>query len=60
MLAFIANSHYIVIMQRKQICVSLKMSEADRLDSILNGRTIYAFALEAIREKMQREEGANK
>lgn len=45
---------------RKQIITSLNQEESQRFDALLKGRTAYAFALEAIREKMQREEGANK
>ena len=44
---------------RKQIHVSLSHDESARLEVILNGRTVYAFALAAIREKMQREEREN-
>ena len=42
---------------RKQIHVSLSHDESARLEVILNGRTVYAFALAAIREKLQREGG---
>lgn len=45
---------------RKQIAFSIPEQEANRLESLLKGRTPYAFALEALREKMSREEGANK
>ena len=45
---------------RKQIHVSLSHDESSRLEVILNGRTVYAFALAAIREKLQREERENR
>jgi hypothetical protein len=45
---------------RKQITFTVKEDEAKRLESLLNGRTAYAYSLEALREKMSREEGANK
>ena len=45
---------------RRQIITSLNKEESARLDALLNGRTAYAFALAAIREKMQREEEANR
>lgn len=45
---------------RKQISVSLPDGEVQRLNALLNGRTVYAFALEAIRDKMQREERENR
>jgi hypothetical protein len=41
---------------RKQIHVSLSHDESARLEAIIKWRTVYAFALEAIREKMSREE----
>ena len=53
----ISNYYYVM---RKQIAFSIPEQEANRLESLLKGRTPYAFALEALREKMSREEGANK
>jgi hypothetical protein len=50
----------IIDSMRKQIAFSIPEQEANRLESLLNGRTAYAFALEALREKMSREEGVNR
>lgn len=44
---------------RRQIITSLNEEESARFEALLKGRTAYAYALEAIREKMQREERAN-
>jgi hypothetical protein len=45
---------------RKQITFTISDSEAARLAALLNGRTAYAFALQALREAMDREERKNR
>ena len=45
---------------RKQIHLSIPKDEAERLSALLNGRSVYAYALEALREKMQRDERENR
>ena len=59
LLAITSILRYIASM-RKQIAISINEVEAKRLDALLNGRSAYAFTLEALRDKMTREEGANK
>lgn len=45
---------------RKQINISVNEATLARLELLLKGRTLYAYQLEALREKMTRDEGANK
>lgn len=47
-------------MERIQANTVIPKGEAARFMAALKGRSIYAFTLEAIREKIQREERENR
>lgn len=56
----IGSLRYYILAMRKQINISINEQESARLDALRGGKSAYTYVLEALREKMQREEGANK